>query len=71
MDDEFLPVHEIARRLGVSPRTIRRWIKARRIPCRRCGPKLLRVSWTRLLAVLDRPLELQGGADAAGSRSGA
>lgn len=48
MDDEYLPVPEIARRLKVSPRTVRRWIKARRIPFCRCGPRLLRVSWAHL-----------------------
>ncbi len=53
MSDEFLSVPEIARRLQVSPRTVRRWIKAHRIPFCRCGPRLLRVSWPRLLAVFE------------------
>lgn len=37
-----LLVHHVARRLGVSPRTVRYWAKNGQLPARKIGPKI----WT-------------------------
>lgn len=43
-EDELLTVRQVAERLRVNPRTIRRWILAGRLPTERYGPRTTRVS---------------------------
>lgn len=42
-DSEFYTVAQAARRLGVHPSTIWRWIDAERLPAYRVGPKSIRI----------------------------
>lgn len=37
MDDELWRVRDVAAFLGVTERTIRRWVRAKYIPCRKVG----------------------------------
>ncbi len=39
----WLSVQETASQVGVTPRTVRRWIAAGRLKCYRTGPRLLRI----------------------------
>lgn len=51
-DRQLVSIAEAAARLGVSPKTIRRWIAAGRVTGFRAGPRLLRVDVADLDAVL-------------------
>lgn len=48
--ERFLRIDEVARLLGVSPKTIRRWIESEALPAHRLGPRSLRVSEVEVLA---------------------
>lgn len=48
MNDNFLPIKDVAAELGISMSTLRRLIKSKAIPAARVGSKLLRVSRTAL-----------------------
>lgn len=52
MAGELLSVQEAARRMGVNPMTIRRWIKSGGLKAHRAGPKLLRIASADLEAFL-------------------
>jgi excisionase family DNA binding protein len=49
-------IQETADQLGVSPQTIRRWIRAGRISAKRMGPRLVRVELSSLVG-LDQSIE--------------
>ena len=50
--------------VGVSTKTVRRWIAAGRVTGYRAGPRLIRVDLNELDAML-RPIPTTGGPDAA------
>jgi len=50
-DDRLLPVSVVARRLCVSPQTVRNWIRAGRIPSERTPTGRLRVRLSTLIAL--------------------
>jgi excisionase family DNA binding protein len=37
LDEPFLTVRDVARRVGVSERTVRNWIKSKRLKAKRIG----------------------------------
>ena len=52
--DELLTVQQVAARLQVSVRTVRRWISDGLLPCTRLGARCVRVSTGELAAFLAR-----------------
>lgn len=50
--DEWLTTKELSRRLGVQPRTIRRWARLGLIPNLRISPKVIRFSLEDVARVL-------------------
>lgn len=52
---------ELARRLGVTSDTIRKWTRDRRIPCLRVGRKTLRFDLAAVLVVLEHAESQNGG----------
>jgi excisionase family DNA binding protein len=55
--EHLFSAQEMATALGVSVRTLRRWIAAGRVPCRRIGrqPKFTRADYDEALARLRVP----------------
>ena len=58
MADELLTAEELAQRLAVSPRTVRRWAKETRIPEVRASARVRRFDYEDVLAALKQ----RGGA---------
>lgn len=50
--DELVSPTVVAKRLGVRPETVRRWIREGRLLAFRCGPKVIRLSWEKTLEAL-------------------
>jgi len=55
VDDRPLKLREAADRVGVSPDTMRRWVKAGMVPATRVGPGgQFRIKAAELLAAVER-----------------
>ena len=54
MADQLLTAAEVAERLAVSPSTVIRWAKARRIPEVRPSPRIRRFDWGDVVVALKR-----------------
>lgn len=52
--NENITLSVAAKRLGLNPSTLRRWVREGRIPAYRSGVKFVRVSWEEILASLAR-----------------
>ena len=52
--DRFLKVAEVARALGVSPRTVRRWIRRGRLAALKASPRLFLVHPRDLDEMIER-----------------
>ena len=52
--EELLSTRELARRLAVTPETVRRWAQDGRIPVVRASRKALRFAWPEVLSQLER-----------------
>ena len=50
--DELLTPDQLARRLGVRPRTIREWARKGRVPAMRLSRKVVRFDWETVLSAL-------------------
>ena len=50
-----LTIQDVASELGITPRTVRNWIRNGTLPARRIGPRLVRIRRDDLVA-LDRPI---------------
>ena len=50
--DELLNDRQLAHRIGVKPRTIRRWARRGLIPSVRIGAKVIRFEWASVRAAL-------------------
>jgi len=50
----LITTRELARRLGVTSNTIRKWTREGRIPCLRIGQKTLRFDATAVIKVLSQ-----------------
>lgn len=61
MSQRFVSLEEAAEYLGLSPRTIRRFIAAGRLTAYRAGPRLLRIELAELDNMLE-PITTVGGA---------
>ena len=55
-DDDVIDRPMLARRLGVADSTVEAWTREKRIPCLRPSRKVIRYSWSAVLAAL-RPTE--------------
>jgi excisionase family DNA binding protein len=51
-DTELLTVDQLAERLRLRPHTVRAWARRGRIPVIRLSHKVVRFSWSAVLAVL-------------------
>ncbi len=61
MDKELLTVEQLAERIHVRPRTVKAWLKSGRIPVVRVSAKVIRFSWSAVLATLQSKQEAKGG----------
>ncbi|MBC7286543.1 MAG: diguanylate cyclase [Armatimonadetes bacterium] len=50
--DEWLTIEQAARKLGLSKETLRRWIKAGKLPLHRLGPRRVRVRASEVYALV-------------------
>lgn len=61
MTDGLLTTSDAAKRLGVSVRTVRRWVRNRRIPSLRCGQRIIRLRWRDVVEALRQDLPSRPG----------
>lgn len=52
MTHELLTTEEVAKRLGASVVTIRKWAREGHIPCMRVGGRFIRLDWDEVVASL-------------------
>ena len=52
--ESLLDKQAVARRYGVSVRTVDRWLKERRIPCIRFGRRCVRFRWEAVERAVER-----------------
>lgn len=52
MATEFLTAEQLAERLRLTPETIRRWARGKRIPSVRITPKVIRFNWEEVARAL-------------------
>jgi excisionase family DNA binding protein len=57
-DKELLTAEQLALRLKVRPRTIKSWVRSGRIPVVRVSLKVIRFSWSDVLAAVAPPKEI-------------
>ena len=60
MSDDLLTAEQLAKRLGISPRTVKGWLQAGHIPATRLTPKVIRYELDDVVAALKERQEAKG-----------
>ena len=61
MQNDLLNAEQLARQLGVKPRTVMQWLRDGLIPAKRLTPKVIRYNLNEVVAALQEREAVKGG----------